>query len=70
MAASNDGTNGLIPDYWLVDASVSWRLPRSNLTVTLSVNNVFDERYIASRAPSGIHVGAPRHGFLGLRLDL
>ena len=70
VAASNDGTNGLIPDYWLVDASVSWRLPRSSLTVTLSVNNVFDERYIASRAPSGIHVGAPRHGFLGLRLDL
>jgi Fe(3+) dicitrate transport protein len=69
LAPSNDGLIGQIEDRFLVDATLRWRIPRSSLTATLAVNNVFDETYIASRAPEGIHPGAPLHGFFGLEVD-
>ena len=69
-AASNDGTRGLLDSYWVFDANLRWRVPRSRMSLLFAVNNIFDERYIASRAPSGIHIGSPRHIFFGLELEL
>jgi Fe(3+) dicitrate transport protein len=68
-APSNDGMIGKIDDRFVADALVRWRVPRTALTATLSVNNVFDETYVVSRAPEGIFPGAPIHGFLGLEVD-
>lgn len=70
VVESNDGLVGEVPAYWVLDASVEWRVPRSRFTLRAAMNNILDERYVASRAPAGIHVGAPRHAFLGVRIDL
>ncbi len=69
VPGSNDGTVGLIDSRWVVDCNARYRIPRTNLTASVGVNNLFDETYIASRAPSGIFAGAGRHAFLSLEVD-
>ena len=70
LAASADGTRGLMPSYWVLDATARVRVPGSKATAILSVNNLLDEVYISSRAPQGIFAGAPRHLFAGMEFDL
>jgi len=69
LLASNDGTRGVIPSYWVLDATIRWRIPCHRLTAMVSVNNLLDEVYIASRAPRGTFAGAYRHFFAGMELE-
>lgn len=71
-----------VPDYWVTDASVSYRFGdlgfAKDLKATLNVTNLFDEDYFASvgtngfvaRDPQGVNytlvTGAPRQVFLTL----
>ena len=71
-----------VPDYWVTDASVSYRFGNlgfaKDLKATLNVTNLFDEDYFASvgtngfvaRDPQGLNytlvTGAPRQVFLTL----
>jgi Fe(3+) dicitrate transport protein len=67
--ASNDGRQGIVPEHFTLDLKVDWRVPGSPLSLTGAVRNVFDETYIASRAPEGVFPGLPRHFFLGVEAD-
>jgi len=61
-----DGLLGLIPGYALIDARVAYTYARWGLTAFVAGKNLADNRYISSRAPSGIQVGMPRQIFGGL----
>jgi len=67
---SSDGTRGVLPRYWVVDATARWRMLRSKATAIFSINNILDETYIASRAPRGTFPGAGRHFFAGVEMDI
>jgi Fe(3+) dicitrate transport protein len=60
ITPSNNGRIGLMPSYQLLDGTLYHRIPRWNAQFNLSVKNLTDERYIASRRPEGIRVGLPR----------
>jgi Fe(3+) dicitrate transport protein len=57
---SADGRIGIIPAYKVFDAMVFYRIQKWNSRFNLSIKNLTDERYIASRRPQGIRVGIPR----------
>ncbi|PSL06359.1 TonB-dependent receptor [Cecembia rubra] len=57
---SVDGRIGIIPSYKVFDAVISYQIKNWNSKFNLSVKNLTDERYIASRRPQGIRVGIPR----------
>ncbi len=58
--ASVEGRIGLIPSFYILDATAYYTLEKIKTTVQLSVKNLTDEWYIASRRPQGIRVGLPR----------
>ncbi len=58
-AASANGRNGLIPAYFVLDASARYTYKPWNTSVFVSAKNLTNERYIASRRPQGIRVGLP-----------
>ncbi len=57
---SNDGILGKISSRFIVDFTARYKFKNLNSSIYLSVKNIFDERYIASRRPQGIKVGLPR----------
>lgn len=57
---SADGRIGLVPGYRLFDAVFSYDVAKWNSRFNLSIKNLTDERYIATRRPQGIRVGIPR----------
>jgi len=61
-----NGRNGVIPAYAIWNASATWDLPRSPMTLVASVKNLTDNTYISSRRPEGIKPGLPRHIQLGV----
>ena len=63
---SSDGRIGKIPAYYVADASLRYHIPAWQMSVSGSVKNLTDERYIASRRPQGIKVGIPQMFVLGL----
>lgn len=58
--ASVDGRIGVIPSYKVFDAVFSYEVSKWHSRFNLSIKNLTDERYIASRRPQGIRVGLPR----------
>ncbi|HEX9633817.1 MAG TPA: TonB-dependent receptor [Gemmatimonadales bacterium] len=56
-----NGRNGLIPSYAVWNASATWDLPRTPVSVVASVKNLLGREYISSRRPEGIKPGLPRH---------
>jgi Fe(3+) dicitrate transport protein len=60
ITPSNNGRIGEIPAYSLLDATLYHRIPKYNAQFNLSVKNLTDERYMATRRPEGIRVGLPR----------
>ena len=70
VASSADGTLGEIPDHWVLDATLRWRLPRTQTSIFANVGNLLDEDFITSRAPRGIFAGARRHVVVGVEMDL
>jgi len=70
LTGSNDGRQGPIPAYYVLNATISYPLallPGSS--VSIAVKNLFDERYIVSRRPQGIRVGLPRFVTAGIDLN-
>ncbi len=67
--ASANGLTGLIGSRFVMDASFFWNItPQVNFT--LSGKNLFNERYIVSRRPTGIRVGLDRFISAGLEIQL
>lgn len=70
IAGSADGTIGRLPGYSVWNLSVDYRLKTSGrlgLTPFVSVKNLADRVYIASRAPEGIQPGPHRRVVAGVR---
>ena len=65
-----DGRIGLIPGYFTLDGNASYKIPKIRTTVRLSVKNMTDNRYIASRRPMGIKVGIPLFIMAGFEFQL
>ncbi|CAN5853638.1 TonB-dependent receptor plug domain-containing protein [soil metagenome] len=70
VEASANGRRGLIPAYSIWNATTSYLLPISGVTLTASVKNLMDSTYIASRRPEGIKPGLPRMIQIGARVGL
>lgn len=61
VAGSNNGRTGLIPSYTLLNAMIGYTIPGfESANLNVSVKNLTDERYIASRRPQGIRPGLSR----------
>jgi Fe(3+) dicitrate transport protein len=67
---SPDGQSGLMSSYVVFDATGSYEVTQLNSTIFISIKNLFDERYIASRRPQGIKVGLPRFISAGVEITL
>jgi Fe(3+) dicitrate transport protein len=69
LAASADGTVGLIPAFLLWNGTVDYTVQRERVGFTpyFTVKNLTDRVYIASRAPQGIQPGLFRQINAGLR---
>ncbi|HWR52505.1 MAG TPA: TonB-dependent receptor, partial [Bryobacteraceae bacterium] len=67
---SADGTTGLIPAYWVWNASAGKEFAREQYSVRpyITVKNMADALYISSRAPLGIQPGMARQVNGGIRL--
>ena len=61
-----DGQRGLLPEYLLLNATVSWRLPRLNATVFTAIKNV-DNRLVLVDRTRGMLPGMPRLVQAGVR---
>lgn len=70
VTPSNDGRNGLIDAYQILDLTVMYKIKPWNTTITASVKNLTNERFIASRRPQGIRVGNPRLLTVGVNWSL
>lgn len=68
--ASASGETGLMLSYNVIDITGRYEIEAISSTVFLSVKNLLDERYIASRRPQGIKVGLPRIITAGIELTL
>jgi Fe(3+) dicitrate transport protein len=53
-----------------MDLTGSYMIPELNSSVFVSVKNLFDEKYIASKRPQGIKVGIPRFITAGIDISL
>jgi Fe(3+) dicitrate transport protein len=62
------GETGLMPSYYVLDVTGRYYIEPINSSFYLSVKNLSDERYIASRRPQGIKVGLPRIITAGVEL--
>ena len=68
--ASASGEIGMMPSYYVFDVTGRYEIESINSSIYLSVKNLLDERYIASRRPQGIKVGLPRIITAGLEVTL
>jgi Fe(3+) dicitrate transport protein len=64
------GLIGKIDARFLVDGTAYYNLPNQKVSINLSVKNLSNERYIASRRPQGIKVGLDRFVTLGVDIKL
>ncbi len=70
VPGSANGRVGRIPAYATVDATARYRLPGlPGVELSAALKNLADARYIASRRPEGIKVGAPRLLQVGMAWD-
>ncbi len=67
---NSNGLTGKIDSRFIVDGTVYYNLPGNKLSFNLSVKNLTDERFIASRRPQGIKVGLPRFITAGVDIRL
>ncbi len=68
IEATLDGTGGLIGARAIVNARVAYEYEPWHVTFFGEVRNLFDVRYVSSRAPAGIQPGMTRQAFVGVRL--
>lgn len=69
VTPSNDGLTGEIGSRFIVDVTARYYWQKMNSTIYVSVKNLTDEIYIASRRPQGIKVGLPRIVTAGIDLS-
>ena len=71
IAGSADGTIGQLPAYKIFNMMVDYKIRRERWEIVpyFTVKNLFDELYIASRAPQGIQPGMFRQANVGLRVS-
>jgi len=67
--ASADGRTGVIPRHYTLDFTAMYHIPKIKTKVNLSVKNLSNSRYIASRRPQGIKVGTPVFFTAGLEVN-
>lgn len=65
-----NGETGKMSSYFVLDATGRYLISEINAAIYLSVKNILDERYIASRRPQGIKVGLPRLITAGFEVTL
>lgn len=65
-----NGEAGLIPSYSIWNSTAKYTFKEMNLSVFVSIKNILDERYIASRRPQGIKVGIPQTVTFGVDIKL
>jgi len=70
MEPAPSGETGEMPAYLVLDITGSYDFSDLNSTLYISVKNLLDERYIASRRPQGIKVGLQRFIAVGVELTL
>jgi Fe(3+) dicitrate transport protein len=70
IAASPDGQIGKMPAYFVLDVTGRYLINSLNSNLYVSIKNLLDERYIASRRPQGIKVGLPRFITAGIEVTL
>jgi len=59
--ASSNGRIGLLPSYTVLNGVIGYTIPGyESANINLSMKNITDERYIASRRPQGIRPGLAR----------
>ena len=63
---SSNGRTGLIPSYNIWDFSGQYQFHNFPLRTSLSIKNMFNRKYIASRRPEGIKPGLFRQMIVGL----
>ncbi|EIM76433.1 Fe3+-dicitrate outer membrane receptor [Nitritalea halalkaliphila LW7] len=57
---SFDGRTGLMPSFTTIDATLIYEVKKWNSRFNLTIKNITNERFIASRRPEGIRMGLPR----------
>jgi len=67
---SPSGESGLMESFITTDLTANYFIPLFYSNISISVKNLFDERYIASRRPQGIKVGIPRFLSAGIEINL
>jgi Fe(3+) dicitrate transport protein len=67
--ASNDGLSGPIPTYTTLDFAARYTHRHSGLGFTLTVKNLLNQPYIASRLPEGIFPAGFAQALLGVRWE-
>lgn len=68
LQATANGRIGQIPSFFVMNLSAWYDLP-GGLNFNLTIKNLLNERYIASRRPQGIRVGLPRMFNAGMSLS-
>ncbi|HSK13439.1 MAG TPA: hypothetical protein VK907_09505, partial [Phnomibacter sp.] len=59
VTPSANGRMGLMDSRMVLDASAWYSLKNNKVSFSLTVKNLTNERYIATRRPEGIRVGLP-----------
>lgn len=70
VEASADGTNGIVPAYWLFNAYAQYQVPKTRLRLHVTANNILNNKYIVSRAPRGIFPGPGLQVLGGFSFDV
>lgn len=63
-----DGTTGIVPARAIMNARLAYTYAPWGITFYVDARNLFDNRYISSRAPAGINPGMTRQIFGGIRI--
>jgi Fe(3+) dicitrate transport protein len=70
IASDASGTNGIIPAYGLLNASLGFKHPEKRWSVFINGKNLQDKIYISTRLPEGIQPGPMRQINVGFSLEL
>ncbi len=69
IQASSNGRTGLLPSYTVINGVIGYNIPGyESASLNLSIKNLTDERYMATRRPQGIRPGLAR--FVSAGFDL
>jgi Fe(3+) dicitrate transport protein len=69
QTATANGLTGRLSPFRSYDAGCLYRSAKTGLTLSASVKNLSNERYIFTRRPQGIRVSLPRMFFVGIKKE-